>query len=98
MFDEGEAPVKLSSCYRQKEIVSGKEQKQTFDSFPVIGDFPNDSPWGRMCVTCNRWFPELEFTCGAPPMGLQEVRVKKLEEGWLYFGLVFFFLFLLFFQ
>lgn len=54
MFDEGEAPVKLSSCYRQKEIVSGKEQKQTFDSFPVIGDFPNDSPWGRMCVTCNR--------------------------------------------
>lgn len=89
MFDEEEAPVKLSLCYLQMEIVSRwcKEQKQTFNSFPVIGVLPNDSPWDRMCLTWNRGFPKLEFTCGAPQMGLQEVGVKKLAKGWLYFGL-----------
>lgn len=52
MFVEEEAPVKLSLCCLQVEIVPKwcKEEKQTLSYFPVIGVYPDNAPSGRMCL------------------------------------------------
>lgn len=50
MFVEEEASVIL--CCLQVEIVSKwcKEEKQTSSYFPVIVVYPDNAPWGRMCL------------------------------------------------